>query len=1041
MSNLFNEVSGINESVVPDTISTEDMIMTEAMYPDSLPYTKMMTRNISLPKGKPTGRGNLCFLYTSNINESISEMTNAANFKNGNMYKLYFFNPIYKGILHGRNYIKNNTTYRNTVYTLVQKKGKNIIPYKKMVIAENENRNMYFDLSLYLSIFDQYCKSLNIKRKVASFWAYFKSITQSPMTSHYENKFVLINLSRFPLTKDMKENLNNPLYLLYFTLFKYPDLISDLNLDFYFYAGNKCLKVNPSMYTKTLYLDVKVQMNRLYMSVPKDNFEKITDEKEIESAIIADDVSSELIGQNQSAGFTGETPTEKKEISKEESIEKRVEAKAKEATKKVETSTSNASLTDEEKKLVVKKTTEEEINKDKALLNDIYKESIAKQLPNIKSTASSARDEKLKKEQKDIVVDGIKIQDIEKMKLSNIPIPEKDVSHAVHTINKHMTEIKYDNIDKVYNKKVMRKDIVDAFLSLNNGSIPMYVRDIKVKDTSNELNYKETYTVLLEDANRKRHTITVDIPKIIDDQFVYLGGNKKVIKHQSFLYPVVKCSENMVQVVTNHNKMTIERVENRSLSSIERLKKLLASNSTFQNMFELGNIHAINTQYITTVEYDDISKVAIEFKHDKCRLFFDQASATKYAQQKRINIPENKLFLGVENGSTPIFIDYDTQRTDDNETIVSIILKHTNDEIRTAFYKVKIPKTLMFTKVKIMDKFIRVSTLLGFWVGLSTLLKFMKVDYRLEDNKKSYIVKEDENIIHFADCNLIYKETVPIALVMNGLKEINTSLFTIAEMDTEEPYMQVFLKVYGKRTIANSIMNFYEFAMDPITKEVCTDLGYPTDITNLVIYAVSLLADSQFVPEINAGIKRIRCTEIIPAILYDNLAKNYVEYRNSNGRKKYSIPKDIVIKNLLAVKTVEDYSTLNPVVEMEQRRAVSSKGFRGLNVDRSYTMEKRTFDPSMTGIISPSTSPDGNVGVSRTLCLEPEITSLRGYVKVTDKKDLNNLKDINVFSPGELSLPTAAMIDDPTRLGFCLRVAQTLINLFNSGDISLGSNY
>ena len=79
-------------------------------------------------------------------------------------------------------------------------------------------------------------------------------------------------------------------------------------------------------------------------------------------------------------------------------------------------------------------------------------------------------------------------------------------------------------------------------------------------------------------------------------------------------------------------------------------------------------------------------------------------------------------------------------------------------------------------------------------------------------------------------------------------------------------------------------------------------------------------------------------------------------------------------------------------------------------------MEKRGYDPSMTGIISPSTPPDANVGIQRNLTLEPNIKNIRGFIE--DKhEDLSSLKDVNLFSASEFTIPLAATIDDPNRLG------------------------
>lgn len=82
-------------------------------------------------------------------------------------------------------------------------------------------------------------------------------------------------------------------------------------------------------------------------------------------------------------------------------------------------------------------------------------------------------------------------------------------------------------------------------------------------------------------------------------------------------------------------------------------------------------------------------------------------------------------------------------------------------------------------------------------------------------------------------------------------------------------------------------------------------------------------------------------------------------------------------------------------------------------------MEKRSFDPSMTGTISAITSPDGNVGINKELTLEPRITNARGYVDVpkTDK-DFKDIKDVSMFSPVELTMPCMSMYDDSTRGGF-----------------------
>ena len=72
----------------------------------------------------------------------------------------------------------------------------------------------------------------------------------------------------------------------------------------------------------------------------------------------------------------------------------------------------------------------------------------------------------------------------------------------------------------------------------------------------------------------------------------------------------------------------------------------------------------------------------------------------------------------------------------------------------------------------------------------------------------------------------------------------------------------------------------------------------------------------------------------------------------------------------------------------------------------------------MIGVVAPVTSPDGQCGVSKYLSLEPNITNLRGYTKDAHE-DLDSLKDVNLFSPGELTIPLGSTVEDPNRLGLC----------------------
>ena len=878
--------------------------------------------------------------------------------------------------------------------------------------------------------------------------------------------FILVNVDQFPMGSTLKENIKNPLFCIYYTAMRNLDLLKKVNIDFYFYSGRKILKINPSKLDDKSYNVIRSQMKLLNYGTnqsaavhsgteeeniihdeikeePKERILSIIDNPEEKEIVFDDELNLRLTSAPKSSEVKNIENKINRIVQKasDEVMKARTEIKdaepvptpklvnlrqAKVKPEEIEQPTPEENREDVENlSQLVQQKAEDEINKDKELLTQIYNQ-IEEKKP--KSVASSKRDEEIRKKQKDIFIDNLTIGDIEKIKGHNIPVEEKSVANVVETINDHMKTIKFENFEKSYNEKLLKKDITDAFLSLNSKSLPMYILKVDIQDSSDELNYKDTYTVLLEDENRKRHTVKVDIPKFLDNKFLYIGGNKKVIKHQSFFYPVVKIDEKTVHVVTNYSKIIIQRNDSKNFTYVDRFKKFIRLYDEIKDCVILGNTFATNKEYITTIEYDELSKFLIQFSHGNMRLYFSQEEIRKFPEFKE---KEGFLCVGFK-GKEPIYINTENQETEQAESIVDLMLKELGGDIYSKYLKVKGPKASIVAEGTVMKKAIPIGILLAYWGGFTSLIEKLHLNYRLENDAPKEL-KYNEAFIPFKDCYFVYQTTIPIDLIMNGFKVLNTEDYDLIDLDQKESYSDYILKRYGVHATENALMNFYDFMIDPITLEILIDRHMPTDIVELIIYAIHLLADSQYTPEINQGLSRIRSNEIIPAILYERLANAYIKYRNSNGRKALSLPANAVIKEILEQKTVEDYSTLNPSLELEICRTVSTKGFRGVNLDEAYKLEKRTYDKTMIGTMAASSSPDSNVGVLRTLTLEPSITNLRGYVDTN--KPIDELTEANLYSPVELSLPLGGSLDDPTRAGHMVKQSKQVIPVAKSSPV------
>lgn len=1018
------------------------------LYAENLPYMRTIARNVILPKGEPIGKGNLVFLFSNSLDESIKMMNEKNTFSNNNRYRWYFYNLNYTGRVGPKRYIHKDMKERANIYKKI-KDNTTIIPYiTSPIIRTNEDRNTYYDLHRYQNIFESNTKKVQFALKMEYFWNFYKPIFSDSYGS-LKNKYVLINANNYKnfMKGNMQEQIKNPLIMIYYTLKKRFDLISDLDIDFLIYCNGRVMKFNPSKCDEKSHKVYLAQLKKLYKVVSidveeeeepvKTAVQKNNEEDKTSVIKSEDDKSSNMKKIKEEVTNTFTTLTTGLSNKIEEKISKNIDksiakiSSVSGTTKKLSSNIDN----DAKKEIIkeeIKKDAEKEIDNDEEIIREIFTKMQKEQVPE-KSTRSSARDELLRKEQKDINIKGSTIKELEKKK--DVELPDTDLSKNIISINENVKHMKFNNFNKTYHEKLMNKDLMDCFTMLNEKSIKMFIRDISVEDTSDELNYKETWTVKLEDENRVRHTIKVDIPKFIEDRFLWLGGNRKTIKNQNFFLPLVKISQDKVLIVSNYNKFTIQRIDTKSLKGISVIEKLIVLSDSLKSKFVVGNCFNENQNYISTIEYDEFSKKFREYHARNLKIYFSQIDAEKVAKQKNLKLKQTDIFVGIENGN-PIIINADTQTDKDNRSIVDIIIDSLNEEEKELLRTIKVPKRLMYTMITTMKQDCPLSVILCLWEGLSRVMKKAEIKYRISANTRD--MKTNEDFIRFKNCYLIYQDTVSNQLLMNGFKLLSTETHDISDFETKDGYSEFIVKKFGRINAMNTLMNAYEFMLGSIEKELLKDMNLPTDIVSLCIHANKILCDNQYTNELAMSQSRIRSSEIIAGILYDKISKAYTPFKNSNGKKKLSIPRDIVIKELLKQKTVEDYDSLNPFLELETNHAVSTKGFRGINLEQSYTVPKRCYDETMIGIIGPSSSPDGNVGVNRTLTMEPNIKTARGYLDVKNDK-LDEVKDVNLFSPAELLIPLGVTRDDAIRTGHSVKQSRHVIPVQKSSPVLISN--
>lgn len=622
------------------------------------------------------------------------------------------------------------------------------------------------------------------------------------------------------------------------------------------------------------------------------------------------------------------------------------------------------------------------------------------------SRMASLNDEFMKKE-----VHG---KHIEEIIASNASAREElPSSHLkVASINEEWNDMKFINFQKSYH---INADIFAMLSALSAKSYPVSVLDIQVQDTSDNQDYIDTYTVELEDGFGKRSTLIFDIPKFKNNRFMRLRGNEKVISGQLFLLPCQKTDEDTVQCVSNYNKIFIYRhgLQGRSYPFSDRIIKTLRKLEDPSIKVITGDNRAICSKYELPTDYIDLASNLTRIEtRDRVYYFNQDDYYTQFNADKAKGIPYS---INKYDGS----VNYYTGGINGTSMLITAIIAHElcaySEQFDLLYKKTKAAQRLNYSQASIMSNRIPLVVVMGYSLGFDNLMKMCAPDYRYEDIKYRHD-PNIEGVIKFKDRVAVYPLTYSTSMLLNGLSECDTEIYTASENNRRSMWLD-FLDEFGGRILADGLDNFVDLFLDPITIEVCQHCKIPSTYFEMLLYANNLLADNSYNRHTDITGNRYRTNEIIAGYFYKALGKSYTDYKAAikRGRKAgMTMKRSAVIDLVMQDPMLSDLSIMNPLLEIEAANSASFKGLSGMNSDRSYGLDKRTYDDTMVNKLALSTGFASNVGINRQTTVDMDIEGNRGYIK--DSND--NTQDMSItksFSMSEAVTPFGTTRDDPFR--------------------------
>ena len=593
----------------------------------------------------------------------------------------------------------------------------------------------------------------------------------------------------------------------------------------------------------------------------------------------------------------------------------------------------------------------------------------------------------------------------------NEEIPKTNL--PIDSIDDEWDGLTFMNFEKAYDAK---EDILNILNSLSDKSIPVAVRNVDISDISTSEDNLYLYSVDLEDAYGKRFNIKLEIPKLKNNRYMRLRGNDKIVSGQLLLLPIIKTDEDTVQVVSNYNKIFIRRYGTNTGKSFvtadkvnKALKKCLDDNKSKLKIVMNDNTR-ICSKYELPIDYIDLAGVYGTIETPQYIFYFNQ-DIIREKYKSKIDLSRG-LPIAYDKKTNSIL--YNTDDFIFSVTLASILCS--DETFKDYFENASESVKYTYSKASILNTEIPLVVVMAYSEGLQSAMKKSNIKYEITDKRNKELANSGYDVIRFKDGYLYYELNYNSSLLMNGLKECNTEDYSVKDINNKPMWLD-FLDNYGGRINADGLDNFYDLMIDPITAQTCKDYNLPDDYISILAYANYLLIDNKYNRHVDITGNRLRTNEIIAGYAYKVIAKAYGDYQRQLKRNKnnatMSCKRSAVVDGIMLDPTESDASVINPILDAEAASSVSFKGLSGMNSDRSYGLDKRTFDKSMLNTLALSTGFASNVGLTRSATIDANISGKRGYIKQNGKN--SKLSTTKTLSVTEALTPFGTTSDDPFR--------------------------
>ena len=573
------------------------------------------------------------------------------------------------------------------------------------------------------------------------------------------------------------------------------------------------------------------------------------------------------------------------------------------------------------------------------------------------------------------------------------------------------------DFDSGYIRKVMRKDIAACVHSIQKAGI--ILQNYEVEEVNSVMGDYEIHKMKLKPLDGQPCELKFRMPKMTQENTFIVNGIPYRFRKQQSDLPIVKINRHKVALSTYYGKTFVYRSEAKADDTYEWIndniaKEAMSGENPRIKKVKLANV--FNNLAHTPRLYSSLSTRFAEIKLNQSTFNFEYNRRAEIYGEKNISKYEKDgaILCGMTMLSEPILMKKDNS--------LYAISKNGNLKPLGSIYALtglnakKAP--VEFATTDILGKRVPVGIILGYFLGITNLLRVLKVKYKLVDKNKKLELSDDEWAVNFKDKKLIFdRKNARASLIMAGFRYFKNSIKYFNYDLFEKP--DVYLNIMESRGLTSrhikEINNINSMFVDPITKTVLEDMNEPVTYLGLLLRATELLDNDYYPDDLDFAVKRVRGVERMVGAIYQELTKAIrdYKYKNTRGNSKIEMSPFAVWTNISEDQSKIPVADINPMEHLKEEETLTMVGSGGRSKE-SLVKRTRAYHKSHIGVVSETTVGSGDVGINTYLCANPQFRSLRGRTKMYDSSKGGAANFISTTSLSAIAMEN----DDSKRVNF-----------------------